>query len=85
MTGAITWDQIITLIPIVGAIGGMWWFLQGQITAGVKSLDEYKLHVAESYLSKSSIKGWRDEILTAVAGLKEDLRHLSNRIDGMHR
>ncbi len=85
MTGAITWDQIVTLIPIAGTIGGMWWFLQGQITAGVKSLDEYKLHVAESCLSKSNITEWRDEILAAVAGLKEDLRHLSDRIDGMHR
>lgn len=83
MSGAVTWEQIVGLLTIAGTIGGMWWFLQKQITAGVKSLDEYKLHVAERYLSREGITDWKNEILIAMAGLKEDIRHLSSRIDAL--
>jgi Na+(H+)/acetate symporter ActP len=47
-------------------------------------LAAHKLHVAENYPTKAGIKELRDEILGAIIGIKDDLRHLSSRIDNMH-
>lgn len=84
MNGPITWEQIASLITLAGACGGVWWFLQRQITSGVKSLDEFKLHAAETYSTKSGIREIKDEILGAVSGIRDDVRHLATRIDNMH-
>lgn len=84
MTGAITWEQVIGLLGIATALASVWWFLQRQITAGVKDLDEYKLHVAETYTTKSGMKEIKEEILGAVGGIRDDVRHLATRIDNMH-
>lgn len=84
MTGAITWEQVAGLISIIGAVAGVWWFLQRQITDGARALDGYKLHVAETYTTKSGMKEIKEEILGAVGGIRDDVRHLATRIDTMH-
>lgn len=84
MTGAITWEQVAGLISIVGAVAAVWWFLQRQITDGVRALDAHKLHAAETYVTKSGMREIKDEILGAVGGIRDDVRHLATRIDNMH-
>lgn len=84
MNGPITWEQVVGLASLVGTVAGTWWFLQRQITAGVKALDEYKLHVAEKYVTKSGMQEIKSEILDAVSGIRDDVRHLATRIDNMH-
>jgi len=84
VTGAITWEQVAGLIVIVGVIVGVWWRLQQRITDCAKALDAYKLHVAETYTTKSGMKEIKEEILGAVGGIRDDVRHLATRIDNMH-
>lgn len=47
-------------------------------------LAAHKLHVAESYVTKSGLRELKDEILGAVSGIRDDVRHLATRIDTMH-
>ena len=84
MSGPITWEQIVGLLSIAAVVASVWWFLQRQITEGTKELDRYKLHVAESYVTKVGLKEIKDELLGAVTGIRDDVRHLATRIDNMH-
>ncbi|MBC7148083.1 MAG: hypothetical protein H5U22_01785 [Rhizobium sp.] len=47
-------------------------------------LAAHKLHVAESYVTKSGLREIKEEILGAVGGIRDDVRHLATRIDTMH-
>lgn len=49
-----------------------------------RDLAAYKLHVSETYSTKSGMKEIKDEILGAVSGIRDDVRHLATRIDTMH-
>lgn len=47
-------------------------------------LAAHRLHTAETYVTKSGMKEIKDEILGAVTGIRDDVRHLATRIDTMH-
>ena len=92
MSGAITWNDILTLITIVGSVGGMWWFLQSQITANIKALDEYKLLVSENlddykllvsekYIKSESLQKLEERLLASEARMIASIDTLSDRID----
>lgn len=49
-----------------------------------RDLAAYRTHVAETYTTKSGMREIRDEILGAVSGIRDDVRHLGSRIDAMH-
>jgi hypothetical protein len=79
------------LVGLVGLILTIWWKVEGKINAASdkgdkveRELAAYKLHVAESYVTKSGMKELKDEILGAVSGIRDDVRHLATRIDTMH-
>ncbi|KAB1086501.1 hypothetical protein F4V91_08715 [Neorhizobium galegae] len=79
------------LVGLVGLILTIWWKVETKInTAGDKAdtaardLANYKTHVAETYTTKSGMKEIKEEILGAVSGIRDDVRHLATRIDGMH-
>lgn len=95
MTGAITWEQVAFFVAlfvgVVGFVSGVWWRVEGKITGAKEraekvsnDLSAYKLHVAESYVTKSGMRELKDEILGAVSGIRDDVRHLATRIDTMH-
>lgn len=82
---------LVAVVGLIGAAFGYWRYFESRIGSTRDKSDEnardlaaYKLHVAESYVTKSGMKDIKDEILGAVGGLREDLRHLSSRIDTMH-
>lgn len=81
MSGAITWNDILTLLTIAGSVGGMWWFLQSQITAGVRALDEYKLLVSEKYIKSESLQKLEERLLASEARMIASIDTLSDRID----
>jgi len=95
MTGSIEWGQlagaVVFLITVGGAMWAVWFRIEGKVASAADKaekvaddLSAHRLHVAETYLTKAGIREWRDEIMSAMVGLKEDLRHLSSRIDGIH-
>lgn len=78
-------------IMLLTAISGVWWRVEGKIGAATARADKvaedlakHKLHAAESFVTKSGMREIRDEILGAVSGIRDDVRHLAMRIDNMH-
>jgi prophage DNA circulation protein len=91
MTGAITWEQFAFFIGLLATVAGVWWRVEGKINTAKDKADgvsadlaAYKLHVSETYSTKSGMKEIKDEILSAVSGIRDDVRHLGTRIDAMH-
>lgn len=87
-------DWLSYLGPVVALLGlvlTIWWKVEGKITdakskaeAVERDLADHKLHVATHYSTKSGMKEIKDEILGAVSGIRDDVRHLATRIDSMH-
>lgn len=82
---------IIGLLAIVGAVFGYWRYFDGRVNVAkdkaddvAKDLAAHRLHVAEHYSTKTGMREIRDEILAGVGGIRDDVRHLANRIDSMH-
>lgn len=78
-------------VPVVGLLLSIWWRIEGRNNKTSEKAEKverelaaYKLHVAESYVTKSGMKELKDEILGAVSGIRDDVRHLGSRIDAMH-
>lgn len=81
MTGAITWEQIVALVSLCGALSYVWWFLQKQITAGAKALDEYKLYVSDRYIKAESLQKLEERLLASEARMIASIEGLGDRID----
>ena len=82
---------LIGLIAIVGAAFGYWRYFEGRVTVAKDKADKvgedlaaHRLHVAEHYSTKTGMREIKDEILAGVGGIRDDVRHLANRIDTMH-
>lgn len=72
------------LLAFAGAIGGVYWRFSSSITSVRDELSAHRLHTAETYVTKSGLRELKDEILGAVSGIRDDVRHLATRIDTMH-
>lgn len=88
MNDAVTWFQIaVALISISGALAGVWWRLQNQISTNRadadKELATYKLHVAEHYVSKQGHRETMDQVMEAIASVKQSIDGTNLRIDRM--
>jgi hypothetical protein len=86
-----TLASIIGLITIVGAAFGYWRYFEGQVSKARDKADkvgddlaQHRLHVAETYMTKMGMREIKEEVLTAVSGIRDDVRHLVSRIDTMH-
>lgn len=87
-------NWISYIAPIVGLLSfilGVWYKVENKINDAKakgdsveRDLAAYKLHVSETYSTKSGMKEIKDEILGAVSGIRDDVRHLATRIDTMH-
>lgn len=87
-------DWLSYLGPVVALLGlvlTIWWKVENKINDAKakgdsveRDLAAYKLHVSETYSTKSGMKEIKDEILGAVSGIRDDVRHLATRIDSMH-
>lgn len=78
-------------VALAGLILTVWWKVESKIVDAKakaegteRDLAAYKLHVSETYSTKSGMKEIKDEILGAVSGIRDDVRHLATRIDTMH-
>ena len=79
------------MVALFGLILGIWAKVEAKINDArskgdsvERDLAAYKLHVSETYSTKSGMKEIKDEILGAVSGIRDDVRHLATRIDTMH-
>lgn len=84
-------SYIAPMVALLTFVLGIWWKVENKINDAKakgdsveKDLAAYKLHVSETYTTKSGMKEIKDEILGAVSGIRDDVRHLGTRIDAMH-
>lgn len=88
----VSWITYIgPFVALSGLVLTIWWKVEARITDAKtkaevteRDLAAYKLHVSETYSTKSGMKEIKDEILGAVGGIRDDVRHLATRIDTMH-
>ncbi len=88
MSEAVTWFQIaVALVSIAGALGGVWWRLQNQVSTNraehEKELAAYKLYVAEHYVSKQGHRETMDQVMDAITSVKQAIDGTNLRIDRM--
>lgn len=91
MTGDQIMQAVGFFVMLATAGWAVWWRIESRVASAREKADKtsddlaaYKLHVAESYVTKSGMKEIKDEILGAVSGIRDDVRHLGTRIDAMH-
>lgn len=93
--GGMTANEIMAVvgffIMLMSTVAGIWWRVEGKIGAATARAEKvaddlaaHKLHIAETYVTKSGMKEIKEEILGAVSGIRDDVRHLATRIDNMH-
>ena len=80
------WFQIVgVLVSIAVVVGGVWWRLQNQITTNLayaeKELAAYKLHVAESFVTKQGLNEQTDRLMRAIEGLGVKIDRTNERMD----
>jgi Tfp pilus assembly protein PilO len=91
MNGAITWEQIISLLAIAGVCSGAWWFLfsynlatrkelQKEIQGLRQELAAYKLEVAERYASVDHLKEVESRLVMAIDKLTDKLDTMPDRL-----
>lgn len=69
------------VLAIVTAGLGVWWRLQFQITQAEKTLDQFKLYVAEKYASTAHLKEVEVRLITTIEKLTERIDRLIDRMD----
>ena len=87
MTGAITWEQVIGLIAIFGALGGVWLRIERALAAvsaaaGAKhdalraELNEFQIKVASEYARNGYIRDVEERVLKRIGEVVSELHLL---------
>ncbi len=84
MSGAITWEQILFFVGLLGIVSGVWWRIEGKVKVAedkagkvAEDLAAHKLHTSEHYATKAGLQEQTAQLLRAIEGV-------GNRIDGVH-
>ena len=81
MTGAVSWEALAGLFSFLVALGGIWWRWQAVIRSIETDLSQYKLHVAETYVTKLGQREQTQAMLEAIHSVRTDIKSLNDRID----
>lgn len=88
VTGAITWEQILFFVGLLGMVSGVWWRIEGKAkeaaAKGEKALEDlasFKLRVAEHYVSKQGLRETTEQILASISGVKDAVDNMTLRVD----
>ena len=77
----LTLSDVWQALGALFALAGLWWRLQKQITANARSLDVYKLDVAEKYASVEHLREVEARLVVSIDRLTERIDRLLNRFD----
>jgi len=80
LQAAITWEQLVALCVIGGAMAGAWWFLFANILAVRRELNEFRLKVAEEYASREHLKEVELRLVEAINKLSDKFEALPAKI-----
>lgn len=88
MSGAITWEQVLFFVGLLGTVAGVWWRIEGKAkeaaAKGEKALEDlaaHKLHVAETYITKQGMRETTEQIMDAIHGVKTAVDGMALRVD----
>lgn len=81
MSAAITWEAAAGLFSFIVALGGIWWRWSSAIQKVENDLRDYKLHVAETYVTKQGQREQTQAMLEAIHSVRTDIKSLNERID----
>lgn len=81
MTGNITWEMIFGLIAVAGFVAGIWKQVSGAIGKVNADLQAYKLHVAETFATKSGVNAQYDAVSKSINDVGA---RMETRLDGMN-
>jgi hypothetical protein len=76
LTAGMVGSALVWLSSIIGACFAISRFFHGKVRDVEKQLDEYKIHVAETFATKQGMQEQTGQLLRAIEGV-------GNRIDGM--
>ncbi len=84
MSGAITWEQVLFFIGLLGTVAGVWWRIEGKTkeaaAKGEKAIEDlaaHRLHCSEVFATKQGMHEQTAQLLRAIEGV-------GGRIDGVH-
>lgn len=79
---------LIGLVTLVGAAFGYWRYFESRVTSArdktekvADDLAAHKIHVAEAYVSKQGLRETKDEIMSAIHGVKAGVDSVAMRVD----
>lgn len=80
MDGA-TWGELGALFGFVVALGGVWWKWQGAIGRVDRDLQDYKLHVSETFATKAGVQDQTIQLLKAIESVGKRIDSMNERLD----
>ena len=76
--GVITWDILLALLTIMGAVVAVVVWVHSRLEAQRRSLEAHRLYAAENYVTKAGMSEGLKRIETA-------LERIEQRIDGLYQ
>lgn len=77
----ITWEMLLALIVVGGAVAGIWRHFNGSVTKVDADLQAYKLHVAETYASSTAVTSQIEAVSKSITAIGE---RMEVRLDGVN-
>ena len=85
---AITTEIIGLFVLLIGTIGGLWWKIEAKIASESNERNrlhadfyEFKLHVAQNYVSSMALRETEQRLITAMEKLAVRMEAVVSRLD----
>ncbi len=90
MTGPEIMGVVVFFITVLGALSGIWWRVEGKISAAKERAEKvsddlaaHKLHVAESYATKAGLSEQTSQIMKAIDSVSVKIDRTNERLDNL--
>lgn len=83
MTPAEIMAAVGFMLMVFGAIGRFWFQLNNGLEKGRADLSDYKLHVAETYVTKAGMSEQTAQLMKAIDNVGSKIDRTNDRLDGM--
>lgn len=83
MQGPITFELVLFLVVVGGAVAGSWWFLFSSILAVRRDLHDLRLEVARDYASQQLLRDVEKRVVGELKELRKEFHDLPERISAV--
>ena len=92
MTVPITGEIIFLFLAVMGAIAGLWWRIEGRLSAQdrareylQKELADYKLYVSQNHVSAAALMQTENRVMNALAKMESQLEEAVRQLNALSR